>query len=427
MSNFSFENVRENISVNISEVEKIIGYSFKNKSLLVQAFTRRSYGVESGDHTDNEVLEFVGDRAVDYVLIRCMMDQYSEIDPVLQCSMKEGSLNRQMIRFKEGDYLASRLFDTGLSKFILCGKGDEITFKAAGDVMEALIAAVAVDCDWEYAVLDEVVERLLDIQLEEIEADYYTILNKWHHRHFGEEPVYNVEQDENKRFVASVMIQVPDSDMMYKITGDPELTRSRARSSAAQDAYQYLNEQGIWKNLKDSLIQPTLENAINQLQELYQKGYVSEPVYETVKDGRDWETACKVGNKAVSQISRTKIFSKKKAAYRQLLDILEAEGLCEEYWNLCLIGPLGDELLKFYKEESKNDETIEPEKKYDFILKKMNTYDRFLAGQDSDVHRVGEYHMALQKELCRQMEVPEDAFVAWKRKPLSGIGENCSE
>ena len=38
MSNFSFENVRENISVNISEVEKIIGYGFKNKSLLVQAF-----------------------------------------------------------------------------------------------------------------------------------------------------------------------------------------------------------------------------------------------------------------------------------------------------------------------------------------------------------------------------------------------------
>ena len=84
-------------------------------------------------------------------------------------------------------------------------------------------------------------------------------------------------------------------------------------------------------------------------------------------------------------------------------------------------------MLKFYKEESKNDETVEPEKKYDFILKKMNTYDRFLAGQDSDVHKVGEYHMALQKELCRQMEVSEDAFAAWKRKPLSRTPDNCSE
>ena len=267
MSNFGFENVSENMGENVGEVEKIeliekiIGYSFKNKALLVQAFTRRSFGVESGDHTDNEVLEFVGDRAVDYVLIRCMMDQYSEIDPALQCSMNEGSLNRQMIRFKEGDYLARRLFDLGLSKFILCGKGDEITFKAAGDVMEALIAAVAVDCDWEYGVLDEVVERLLDIQLEDIEEDYYIVLNKWHHRHFQEAPLYKVEQDDNKRFVASVTIQVPDSDCVYEITGDPELTRSRARSSAAQDAYQYLNEQGLWKNLKDSLIQPKLESS----------------------------------------------------------------------------------------------------------------------------------------------------------------------
>lgn len=93
-------------------------------------------------------------------------------------------------------------------------------------------------------------------------------------------------------------------------------------------------------------------------------------MYETVKVGRDWETTCKVGNRSASHSSRTKIFSKKKAAYRQLLDILEAEGLCDKYWNLCLIGPLGDELLKFYKEESKNDETVEPEKKYDFILVK---------------------------------------------------------
>ena len=64
--------------MNISEVERIIGYSFKNKSLLVQAFTRRSYGVESGTHTDNEVLEFVGDRAVDYGSARgcvCRMEK----------------------------------------------------------------------------------------------------------------------------------------------------------------------------------------------------------------------------------------------------------------------------------------------------------------------------------------------------------------
>ena len=77
--------------------------------------------------------------------------------------MHEGSLNKQLIRYKEGDYLASRIFDLGLNRYILCGKGDEVTFKAAGDVMEALIAAIAIDCDWDYTVLDDAVERLLNV------------------------------------------------------------------------------------------------------------------------------------------------------------------------------------------------------------------------------------------------------------------------
>ena len=430
--------------INYEEAEKIIGYEFKNKTLLIQAFMRRSYGLECKAYADNEVLEFVGDRAIDYVLIRCMMDQYSEFygtndfDDLFQCSMHEGSLNRQMIRYKEGDYLASRFFDLGLSKYILSGKGDEVTFAAAGDVMEAIIAAIAIDCDWDYMILSEAVERLLDVQLEEseIDEDAFTMLNNWHRRHFGEAPVYDVEQTEDKRFVASVTIQVPDSDIMYKITGDPELTRSRARSGAAQDAYEYLVEQGIWKNLKESLTEPILENAINQLQQLYQKGYIAEPEYEIVRDGREWEAICKVGSRITSQNSRTKIFAKKRAAYSQLLQIMEEADLCDDKWRICLIGPLADELLLFYKrnpevpEDAEDVEEAEKkylEAKYEFVLKSMNTYDTFLARQANDEYKIGEYHLALQSELCRQMGIQEDAFVVWKRKPLSRMPDNCSE
>ena len=41
-----------------------IGYRFNNLDLLKQAFTRRSYSEENGGE-NNEVLEFIGDKALD--------------------------------------------------------------------------------------------------------------------------------------------------------------------------------------------------------------------------------------------------------------------------------------------------------------------------------------------------------------------------
>ena len=407
-----------------NEVEQIIGYEFNNKNLLMQAFMRRSYGIESGAYSDNEVLEFVGDRVIDYVLVRCMMSQYARFygvncfENMFQCSCKEGTLNRILVHYKEGDYLANRLYALRLDKYALCGKGDEFTFDAAGDTMEAIIAAVAMDCDWNYSVIEELVERLLNIHLEEsdITQDSFNILNSWHKRHFMDDPVYDVFQEENHKFICHVTIKIPDSNKLYCIEGYPQLTRSRARSSAAQAAYDYLNEQGVWMNLKESLIEPNLENAINQLQELYQKGYVASPEYETEKDGRDWVVSCRVGSRCTLQRSRTKIFAKKKAAYAELMEILKASDLAEASWELCLFENLGDELLNFYKQNP----DAELEDVNSFILKCMNTYDVLIPGRDH-VDQAGKYHRLLQKELCRQMGIPEEAFVEWKRKSFLSI------
>ena len=42
-------------------IEGIIGYTFRNKGLLTQAFTRASYRNEHRGYPDNEVLELIGD------------------------------------------------------------------------------------------------------------------------------------------------------------------------------------------------------------------------------------------------------------------------------------------------------------------------------------------------------------------------------
>ena len=56
-------------------IQDQIGYKFENTALLQQAFTRRSYSKEYGGE-DNEVLEFIGDKVLDLIVVKLLTEQY---------------------------------------------------------------------------------------------------------------------------------------------------------------------------------------------------------------------------------------------------------------------------------------------------------------------------------------------------------------
>ena len=60
----------------ISDIEGCIGYQFKNKSLLIQAFCRSSYSEDK----NNELLEFFGDTALGLVIVKKMAESYTCLD-----------------------------------------------------------------------------------------------------------------------------------------------------------------------------------------------------------------------------------------------------------------------------------------------------------------------------------------------------------
>ena len=66
------------MSIDFKKIESVIGYTFDNVDLLQQAFVRRSYSVENGGQ-NNEVLEFIGDKALDFAVIRLMMNRFGKI------------------------------------------------------------------------------------------------------------------------------------------------------------------------------------------------------------------------------------------------------------------------------------------------------------------------------------------------------------
>ena len=63
----------------LNYVQNHIDYRFKNLDLLQQAFIRRSYSEEHGGG-DNEVLEFIGDKALDLMVVKFLSDKYGYFD-----------------------------------------------------------------------------------------------------------------------------------------------------------------------------------------------------------------------------------------------------------------------------------------------------------------------------------------------------------
>ena len=103
----------------IHDVEKQIGYKLNNLDLLQQAFVRKTYALENGGG-DNEILEFIGDRALEFVITKFLMeengylasetDDYDEDDDWNEyySDLSEGELSELKKRLVQKRTLAKR-------------------------------------------------------------------------------------------------------------------------------------------------------------------------------------------------------------------------------------------------------------------------------------------------------------------------------
>ena len=71
-----------------SLIEAQIGYEFNNRMLLQQAFTRKSYTNETHDGDNNEVLEFIGDKVLDLVIVKALSEYYGDVNALARRSVR---------------------------------------------------------------------------------------------------------------------------------------------------------------------------------------------------------------------------------------------------------------------------------------------------------------------------------------------------
>lgn len=368
-------------------VQGQIGYNFKNLNLLRQAFVRRSYTEEIGGE-NNEVLEFIGDKALDFAVVRLLTQQFGHMKnsnpidgiklPVWEqeqhrqndfgtasisnefiCDRSEGQLTKIKSRIVEKRNLARRMDELGFAEHLIMGNSDiknnvqeEMSVKE--DLFEAIVGAVSLDCEWDFSVITSVVEAMLvpeDFLQDDTETNYVRLIQEWELQKNGVIPWYRFKEgsytstwymkEENtiyQRFPLDYnysklkyhcYLKLLDSLPVFCGFGS---SKSEARMNVCKLAYEYLQKHDMLFSIQDEIENPNKAEAINQLEILARRGYFSIPTYDFEQkydnDGNPmWKCECHIEeyDTYCDALSSSKKDAKKSAAFEMLEYVLSEE------------------------------------------------------------------------------------------------------
>ncbi|KKU51239.1 MAG: ribonuclease III [Candidatus Ryanbacteria bacterium RIFCSPHIGHO2_12_FULL_47_12b] len=156
--------------IDIVSLEKRTGVRFKNKKLLTQALTHRSYINENPSFAlgHNERLEFLGDAVLELVITEALFNQYPE--------KPEGELTSLRAALVNAEMLAAIASGLGLNNYLLLSRGEKKDTGRArsyilANTFEAFVGALYIDqghevcsrfiIDHVFSHLNEVIEKKL--------------------------------------------------------------------------------------------------------------------------------------------------------------------------------------------------------------------------------------------------------------------------
>lgn len=126
-----------------------LGVEISDFPLLDRALTHASYAAEV-DHPlpDYESLEFLGDAVLGLAVGHHLFEAFPNRTPGEYSKMRAGLVNRRSVARAAGEL--------GIARAIRLGKGEELSggrqrISLIADCLEALIAAVYLDCGWDIA------------------------------------------------------------------------------------------------------------------------------------------------------------------------------------------------------------------------------------------------------------------------------------
>jgi len=221
----------------IQELEKRLGISFLNKSLLNQALTHSSFSKEN-QVPDNERLEFLGDAVLKLVTTEYLYNKFP--------SEPEGTLTKYRASIVSDGTLAEIAGNLKLGEHLLLSDNEEKTGGAkrksnVANTFEALLGAIYLDCGLGKArdfVIENLRAEVEKVSTEGYITDYKSTLQEYAQKRKWQLPNYKVVSENGPRHkrIFKVVVKIRG-----KIYGEGHgLNKKEGEQNAAFHAYNKL-------------------------------------------------------------------------------------------------------------------------------------------------------------------------------------------
>ena len=196
------------MKIDYQNLEKKIKIKFKNKDLLIESLTHKSFNKEK----NNEKVEFLGDRVLGLVMAKKLLEIYP--------NEKEGILDKKfasLVNKKTCLQIANKI---ELQKYILIfkskNKKNVIEDKVLADSCEALLGAIYLDKG--FNVVEKIILNLWSDNIKEsviTQIDAKTKLQEFSLKKFKKLPAYKIISNTGPRHkpVFKVGVQLPNSKL----------------------------------------------------------------------------------------------------------------------------------------------------------------------------------------------------------------------
>ncbi|MHB8086254.1 MAG: ribonuclease III [Dehalococcoidia bacterium] len=226
---------------NIHDIQSALGISFRNPSLLQQAFIHTSYINENSgaDTHDNQRMEFLGDALLTMIFAELLYQEFP--------NLPEGKLTELRISMIRQEKLAEKSAALKLGDYLVLGKGEDSSGgrerrNNLADTFEALIAAIFLDQGIGKArefVLSNFAKDISAVKAGKPILNYKALLQELMQAKFKTLPGYEIIEatgpDHNKVFCVSVSL----GEVVLAIGSGK--TRKVAESEAARIALEKLS------------------------------------------------------------------------------------------------------------------------------------------------------------------------------------------
>ena len=202
----------ENLLNSLIELEEVMGYSFHDKSILLNSLVHRSYSNENKGfkNINNEKLELLGDAVLSLIVVEYLFNRF--------INLTEG----EIVKIKSAVVSKNMLVDFAqkidLGKFVLMSKGEHHAGGSCrpsllSDAFEALMGALFLDGGLEAAkmlLIPLLIPQIDDINTNEKALDYKTLLQEYTQSKFRRTPRYVIQKemgpDHKKKFEIGVFL-----------------------------------------------------------------------------------------------------------------------------------------------------------------------------------------------------------------------------